>query len=96
MSTRDEIVTELHEVGKDLRALEESRDAIQRRIVLMTPSRKETFLSWAVMQILLNAFVVATVRCEGLIEDYKRALQNIETNDNVVQLVRDTDDVNGQ
>jgi len=95
MTTRDEIITEILEVEKDLKAIEESRDAIQRRIAQMSAERKESFLNWAVMQILLNGFVVAMVRCEGLIEDYNKVLQNIEAQ-NVLQLVREDDVVNGR
>ncbi len=94
MATRDEIITELTEVEKDLKALEESRDVIQRRIAQMGDERKETFTNWAVMQILLNGFIIAMVRCEGLIEDYKKVLQDIEAQ-NVLQLVRDNDGTNG-
>lgn len=95
MSKRGDILKELHEVELDLVAVRESRDVIQRRIALMdgTP-RRDVFVSWAVMQILLNSFIVASVRCEGLIEDFKKVLQDMEAN-NVVQLARSKDDVNG-
>jgi len=93
--TRNGLITELGEVEKDLEALEASQDVMQHRIARMGAERRESFLNWAVMQILLNGFIVARVRCEGLIEDYKKTLQDIEA-PNVLQLARDEDDINGQ
>ena len=84
---RDAIITELREVERDLAAFSESRSVLHRRIQEMdgTP-RQEMFTSWAMMQILLNAYVLAIVRCEGLIQDYRKALEQLEVPNNVVAL----------
>ena len=88
MQTRTEIVDELREVEQDLRAYRQARDALQRRINEMegTP-RQEIFLQWAVTQVVMNSLIIATVRCEGLIEDYRQVLETMDAPDNVVALV---------
>ena len=88
MQTRTEIVDELREVERDLRAYQQARDALQRRINEMegTP-RHEIFLQWAVTQVVMNSLIIATVRCEGLIEDYRKVLESMSAPDNVVALV---------
>ena len=85
---RADVVDELREVAKDLRAFKESRDAIQRRINDMEGSpRQDTFVQWAATQAILNTLIMATTRCEGLIEDYRKVLEELDAPDNVVELV---------
>jgi hypothetical protein len=78
---------ELRQVEKDLRAFSEARGVIQRRINEMdkTP-RQEMFVSWAATQVIFNALILAIVRCEGLVEDYHKILDLLDTPDNVIQL----------
>ena len=84
---RDEVIEEARQVEKDLMAFHEARSALQRRINEMdgTP-RQETFVSWAMTQVILNSFILAIVRCEGLIQDHKKVLDSLDVPDNVVQL----------
>lgn len=85
---REEIVSELQATRRDLVAFKESRDALQRRINEMEGSpRQETFVGWAATQVIMNGLVLATVRCEGLIEDYRKVLEELDAPDNIVQLV---------
>lgn len=89
--TRDELVDEIEETRRDLRAFTEARDIIQRRVLALdsNPSRQRFFVDWAATQALLNVFILATTRCEGLLEDYQKNLDRMET-PNVVRLVRET------
>lgn len=90
--TRDDLIDEIRETYKDLSSFREARDAIQRRVVEMdgNPKRQEFFLSWAATQALMNVLILATTRCEGLLEDYQRNLMRMETPDNLVSIVRET------
>lgn len=85
--TREQAIEELQQVERDLSAFSAARSTIQQRINEMegTP-RQETFVSWAMTQVILNSFILAIVRCEGLIHDLRKALENLDTPDNVVQL----------
>jgi len=89
---RNEIVDELREVGKDLRSFVAARDAIQKRInELEGTLRQGTFMNWAATQVVLNGLILATVRCEGLIEDYRELLEKADTPNNVIELVERTE-----
>lgn len=90
--TRDDIIDEIRETRRDLSAFVEARDAIQRRIAELdgNPKRQEFFLSWAATQALMNVLILATTRCEGLLEDYQRNLMRMETPDNLVSIARET------
>ena len=84
---RNGVIEEIHQVEKDLTAFCEARDVLRRRINEMegTP-RQETFVSWAMTQVILNSFILAIVRCEGLLQDHHRVLDSLDVPDNVVQL----------
>ena len=85
--TRDELIIEIRETNKDLAALKRSRDLIHTRLREQEgTSRYEETIRWPLMQVLINTYIAAIVRCEGLIEDYKRLLQEMEAPNNVVQL----------
>lgn len=90
--TREEIIDEMGEVRRDLAAFLESRDALQRRISEMDsrPKRRELFTEWAATQALMNVLVMAVTRCEGLLEDYRSALDRMDAPDNLVRFVRET------
>ena len=84
-TAREEVVEELHQVGKDLEAFLKAKAVIQQRINEMEgTARQETFVSWAMTQVLLNSFILATVRCEGMIQDLRKVLETLDTPDNVV------------
>lgn len=84
---REDIVEELHQVERDLMAFSTARNVIQGRInELEGTPRREAFVSWAVTQVILNSFILAVVRCEGLIQDYKKILEDLDVPNNVVQL----------
>jgi len=85
--SRDEVIAELREVELDLRTFLESKDAIQRRInTLEGTSRQHDFVNWAATQAILNVLIMTITRCEGLMEDYRRILEGMDTPDNVIQL----------
>jgi hypothetical protein len=85
---RTDVISEMREVEKDLAAFNEARSLLLRRADDMNPARRDVFLQWAVTQIILNSFVIASVRCGGLLEDYHRFLCSEELPDNVVRLER--------
>ena len=95
---RSEVILELRQVEKDLMSFSEARAVLQRRVHEMdgTP-RQEIFLSWAMTQVILNSFILAIVRCEGLIQDHHKVLDSLDVPDNVVQLscVKGDQDVTG-
>lgn len=94
--SRQDILEEILQVQKDLDAFKRSRDAIQRRIQELEGSpHEEKFVKWAATQAIMNVLILAVSRCEGLIEDYRTALEKMDAPDNVVQLVRgDQDETN--
>lgn len=77
---RDQILLEMEAVRADLRAFVEARDVFQRRSAELDnePDRQERFVGWAVTQIVLNGLLLGVVKCEGLLEDYQRALDQCE------------------
>ena len=79
-ASREEIVREMDEVRADLRTFTEARDAFQRRSAELEgdPGRQDRFVSWAVTQIVLNGLLLGVVKCDGLLEDYQRALDQLE------------------
>jgi hypothetical protein len=89
--TREELIEEIRETHKDLSAFVEARDAIQRRILELdvNPQRQRFFSEWAAVQAVMNVLIMATTRCEGLLGDYQKNLDQMET-PNVVRLVRKT------
>jgi len=85
--TREELITEIRETRIDLNVLVKSRDVIHGRLLeLEGKPRHEELLRWPLMQVLINTYIAAIVRCEGLIEDYTKLLQEMEKPDNVLQL----------
>ena len=89
--TREELIDEIRETRKDLSAFIEARDALQRRVLELdgNPQRQRFFSEWAAVQALMNVLIMATTRCEGLLEDYQKNLDQMGT-PNVVRLVRKT------
>ena len=89
--TRDELIDEIQETRRDLSAFVEARDALQRRVLELdgNPRRQRFFTEWAATQALMNVLIMATTRCEGLLEDYQKNLDQMET-PRVVRLVRET------
>lgn len=89
--THEEVVAEVREVEKDLQAFKVARGALYRRISELdnSPERKSMLTDWPVMKVVDNGLIVAIVRCEGLLEDYRNLLDQTAVPDNVVQLERD-------
>ena len=87
--TREEIIKEIRETKKDLDILKKSRDLIHGRLLEQegTP-RYEESLRWPLMQVLINTYIAAIVRCEGLVGDYTKLLQEMDAPDNVIRLER--------
>lgn len=85
--THDELVTEIRELELDLLSFKMARDCIHTRIREMeSPTRQEMMRNWAAFGVIDNGLVLAVVRCEGLLEDYRRLLDQEELPDNVVRL----------
>jgi hypothetical protein len=95
VATRDEVLEELAEVHKDLAAFKKSRDAIQERLLELegTP-RYETLAGWPATVAIWNVQILAIVRCEGLIEDYRKHLESLDVPDNVVPLLKEVTEEN--
>lgn len=93
MQDRDDILREARHVERDLSAFKEARDVLGRRMGEMEagdPDRLEEFERWACTQVIMNAFVLAITRCEGLLEDYQNLLSQLEPPP-VIELVRGKD-----
>ena len=93
MSDRDQLLREARHVEKDLIAFREARDVLGRRMGEMEaddPKRLEEFEQWACTQVVMNAFILAIVRCEGLLEDYQQQLDQIGPAP-VLELVKEDD-----
>lgn len=74
---RTSLTKEAREVQRDLIAFKESRDVLGQRMGAMDETRLEEFERWACTQVLMNAFVLAIVRCEGLLEDYQKMIDEL-------------------
>lgn len=85
---RDEVVEELAEVSKDLLAFKRCRDVLYTRLREMDqdPKRRDMLADWPVTKIVDNGLIMAIVRCEGLIEDYTKWLEQLDVPDNVLRL----------
>jgi hypothetical protein len=90
-ATRDELITELREVEKDLFAFKQMRDILHSRLREMedNPARHSLVSDWPVFRVVENGLIIAMVKCEGLAEDYRRLLDQ-EPVDNVIQLREET------
>jgi len=85
---RDEIITELREVEKDLFAFKRARDCIHSRVREMDSAARQALMQdWPAFKVVENGLIMAIVRCEGLVEDY-RALLDTGSPDNVIQMER--------
>jgi len=91
--TRDEILDEISCVERDLAAFRKSMDAIaERKLELESDShRLALFMEWPATQALLNVQIMAITRCEGLLEDYRKLLEQTELPDNIVKLEKPHD-----
>lgn len=93
MMTRDDVLIEIQHIEADLAAFKEAYSCVHRRVSEMENSdqpraaeRLKMFKDWPVYAIVDNGLVLGIVRCEGLLEDYRRILENMDTPDNVVTL----------
>lgn len=85
---RDDVIQELAEVRKDLLAFKRCRDDLYTRLreLDQNPKRRDMLNDWPVMKIVDNGLIMAIVRCEGLIEDYTKWLEQLDVPDNVLRL----------
>lgn len=94
--SREDILEEIQQVQKDLLAFQRARDEIYRRMrELEGSTHLEKFSAWAATQAIMNVLIMATTRCEGLLEDYRKALEEMDAPDNVVRLMRGDQDASG-
>lgn len=86
--TREDVVTEVREVEKDLLAFKRSRDCLYQRLRELEhrPERRSLLEDWPAFKVIDNGLIMAIVRCEGLLEDYRRILEKMALPDNVVLL----------
>lgn len=86
--TRDEIISELRELERDLHAFKAARDCLYSRLREQedTPERQAMMKDWPAFSVIDNGLILAIVRCEGLLEDYRNLLDQEEVPDNVVRL----------
>ena len=84
--TRVEIIARAQRVERDLVAFQRSRDCIKDRMQELQeddPEYYTEYMDWAAVQALMNVFVLSITRCEGLLEDYQKLLNQCD----VIQLV---------
>ena len=68
----------LEDTGKDLTAFSKAFDAIQDRLRERTKEGTvEDFADWPGTKATLNVLVMCRTRCEGLIEDLRKALSEM-------------------
>ena len=84
--TREDAIREIEELEKDLLAFKRSRDVLYTRLREMDddPERREMLIDWPGMKVVDNGLIMAIVRCEGLIEDHRHLLEQMEIPNNVL------------
>jgi len=85
--THDDIIVEVRELEHDLFAFKQARDVIHSRLREMegTP-RHDVMADWPAFNVIDSGLILAIVRCEGLLEDYRKLLDQEELPDNVLKL----------
>lgn len=88
--TRDGIIEEVREIKADLLAFQQARGVLHARLREMdnAPERQSMMTDWPAFIVVDNGLIMAIVRCEGLLEDYQRLLDQEELPDNVLELKR--------
>jgi hypothetical protein len=86
--TRDEIIIELRELERDLYAFKAARDCVHIRLREQEdrPERQAMMKDWPAFGVIDNGLILAIVRCEGLLEDYRNLLDQEEIPDNVLRM----------
>lgn len=86
--THDELVAEVQETEKDLLTFKQARDCLHTRLRELEhdPQRQAMMADWPAFRVIDNGLIMAIVRCEGLIEDYRTLLDQEELPDNVLRL----------
>lgn len=89
---RDDVIAEAREVEKDLLAFKRARDCLYTRLRELedNPPRKTMMEDWPAFKVVDNGLIMAIVRCEGLMEDYRHALEKMDLPNNVVVLEKRT------
>jgi len=90
---RNEILDEIYFVEGDLAAFRSAMNVMEERKQQLEdhPDRQARFLEWPATQALLNVLIMAITRCEGLLEDYRKLLEQLDTPNNVVKLEKTHD-----
>lgn len=87
--TRDDIIAEVRELERDLFAFKQARDVVHSRLREMEGTERHALMSdWPAFCVIDNGLILAIVRCEGLLEDYRKLLDQEELPDNVLRLER--------
>lgn len=91
--TRDDILDEISEVEKDLLAFKRARDVLYTRMRELedNPERLALLADWPATKVIDNGLIIAIVRCEGLLEDYRSELEKLDVPDNVLRLEKNHD-----
>jgi hypothetical protein len=91
--TRDEILDEIEHTERDLRVFRTAMDAFgERKLELEdNPERLRLFMEWPAVQATLNVLIMGITRCEGLLEDYRCLLEQMEVPNNVRRLEKKDD-----
>jgi len=91
--TREEIIGEIGHTERDLATFKKAMDSfMERRLELESdPERRALFLQWPAVQAAMSVLIMGITRCEGLLEDYRRLLDQMELPDNVRRLEKKDD-----
>lgn len=83
--TREEILIEVSHTERDLTAFRMAMDAFGTRKLELEndPYRLRMFMEWPAVQAALNVLIMGITRCEGMLEDYRKLLDQLELPDNV-------------
>jgi hypothetical protein len=86
--TREEILTEMRFIEGDLTTFRKAMSAMSGRKLELEqdPPRLQSFMEWPGTQALLNVLIMVISRCEGLLEDYRKLLDEAEMPNNVILL----------
>lgn len=86
--THGDIITEVRELEKDLHSFKQARDVVHARLREMEGNveRHAMMTDWPAFNVVDNGLILAIVRCEGLLEDYRKLLDQEELPDNVLNL----------
>jgi len=87
---RDILIKQLRNAERDLLAFKRAYDAVYGRYIELEddPIYQKDFYDWPGFQATINVLMMTITRCEGLTEDYRRLLDELDTTAPVIELVR--------